>query len=307
MEDRHHERTEGPARAASRRDVLSWLALGTGTAAASLAGCAQPSATQARQPPPSTLPAPSTLPVPSTPPATGLSGPPLPADAFTPNATMGPDEMISLEVPPTVSPAPVRVKPIFTVHDLLPAAPSNAVALTIDDGPDPRWTPQILALLARYHVRATFSLVGVEAHAHKDIVARIVQEGHTICNHTMTHPQPFTRRPPAAIDQEIERAQSVLVDATGTPPRLFRSPGGDWSPAVLAAAAHHGMIPIDWDIDPRDWSRPGTANIVRRMLAAKPGDILLCHDGGGNRAQTVEALRTVLPRLTARGYTFVTL
>jgi peptidoglycan-N-acetylglucosamine deacetylase len=207
---------------------------------------------------------------------------------------------------PTVA-ALVRARPVFKVRDLLPGAPSNAVALTIDDGPHPYWTPQVLALLQRYGVRATFSLVGVEAHARPDLVRRIVAEGHAICNHTMTHPQPFARRTPAQIDQEISRAQSAIVDAAGAAPTLFRSPAGDWSPAVLSAVARHGMIPIDWDSDPRDWARPGTSAIVNRLVAARPGDIVLCHDGGGNRSQTVQALRTALPRLKAKGYTFVTL
>jgi peptidoglycan/xylan/chitin deacetylase (PgdA/CDA1 family) len=205
-----------------------------------------------------------------------------------------------------VAAAPHR-RPVYTVHQILPHAPADAVALTIDDGPDPHWTPRVLALLRRFGVRATFSLIGVEAHAHRALVREIIAEGHAICNHSMTHPQPFTRRSATAIEKEISRAQSAIVDAAGTPPRLFRSPGGDWSPAVFTSTARHGMTPIDWDVDPRDWSRPGPQRIINRLLAAKPGDILLCHDGGGDRSQTVAALRTVLPRLKGRGYTFVTL
>ncbi|MCM3883354.1 polysaccharide deacetylase family protein [Frankia sp. R82] len=305
MKDRHHEQTsgpsaDGPSGAVGRRELLSWLvSLGAVATGASVAGCSQPGSSPAQPRARSELRPSAISP---TPPIIASPG-----DGFSPNATMNPDEMAGLAAPPTVPAAAVRARPVFTVHDLLPDAPPDAVALTIDDGPDPHWTPQVLALLARYRVRATFSLVGVEAHAHKDIVARIVQEGHAVCNHSMTHPQPFARRPPGAIEQEIELAQAVLVEAAGVPPRLFRSPGGDWSPEVLAAAARHGLTPIDWDIDPRDWARPGPARIVRRLLAAKPGDILLCHDGGGNRAQTVEALRTALPRLIAHGYQFVTL
>ncbi len=181
------------------------------------------------------------------------------------------------------------------------------MALTIDDGPDPRWTPQILDLLQRNEIQATFSLVGVHAHAHPDLVRRITAEGHGICNHTMTHPQPFSRRSTAVIRRQIADAQSAIVDAGGHAPRLFRSPGGDWSPGVLAATADAAMIPLDWDIDPRDWSRPGIASVTRHLLAARPGDIMLCHDGGGNRAQTVASLRAVLPVLRGRGFTFVAL
>jgi len=203
--------------------------------------------------------------------------------------------------------AAVRTRPVYTVHQILPHAPADAIALTIDDGPDPHWTPQVLALLARYKVAATFSLIGLEAHAHRALVREIVAQGHTVCNHTMSHPQPFTHRSAAAIEAELDRAQSAIGDAAGTAPTLFRSPGGDWSPAVFSAAARRNLTPIDWDVDPRDWARPGTQPIISRLLAARPGDILLCHDGGGNRSETVTALRTVLPRLKSRGFTFVTL
>jgi peptidoglycan/xylan/chitin deacetylase (PgdA/CDA1 family) len=123
----------------------------------------------------------------------------------------------------------------------------------------------------------------------------------------MTHPQPFSRRSPAAIRQQITDAQSAIVDAGGVAPTLFRSPGGDWSTVVLSVVAGLRMLPVGWDIDPRDWSRPGVASITSHLLAARPGDILLCHDGGGNRAETIVSLGTVLPALKGRGLAFVTL
>jgi peptidoglycan/xylan/chitin deacetylase (PgdA/CDA1 family) len=214
----------------------------------------------------------------------------------------------------TSTAVPVRQRPAYYVHQILPHAPANAVALTIDDGPDPTWTPQVLALLRQYHVHATFCIVGRQAQAHPDLVRRIVADGNAICNHSMTHPQPFAHRSPAAIEQQIDSAQSAITGAAGTAPRLFRAPGGDWSPAVLASAAKHGLTPIAWDVDPRDWSRPGTQKVIDSLLAAKPGDILLCHDADGDhpavatdRSQTVQALAVALPQLQRRGYTFVTL
>ncbi len=102
-------------------------------------------------------------------------------------------------------------------------------------------------------------------------------------------------------------AQDAIVRAAGFTPRQFRSPGGSWSAAMMRLASAHDLLAIDWDVDPRDWSRPGTAHIVGAMLAARPGDVLLCHDGGGDRSETYTALSTVLPRLKARGLTFVTL
>jgi peptidoglycan/xylan/chitin deacetylase (PgdA/CDA1 family) len=206
-----------------------------------------------------------------------------------------------------VLPATPPRRPVRTVADLRPGAPRNAIALTIDDGPDPRYTPQILDLLRRNKVQATFSLIGEHVHTYPDLVRQIAGEGHSVCNHTMTHPQPFSHRPPEVILRQITDAQSVIVEAGVKAPTLFRSPGGDWSAGVLATAAKLAMIPLDWDIDPRDWSRPGTAAVTARLLAARPGDILLCHDGGGNRAATVASLRVVLPTLRSRGLDFVAL
>jgi peptidoglycan/xylan/chitin deacetylase (PgdA/CDA1 family) len=84
-------------------------------------------------------------------------------------------------------------------------------------------------------------------------------------------------------------------------PQLFRAPGGDWSKFVFQAIAAYGLEPLDWDVDPRDWALPGTKHIVKAMLKARPGEIVLCHDGGGNRSETVKALRKVLPSWKRRG------
>jgi peptidoglycan/xylan/chitin deacetylase (PgdA/CDA1 family) len=196
---------------------------------------------------------------------------------------------------------------VFTVHELLPNAPRNAVALSIDDGPNPDWTPRVLDLLARYQVRATFCVIGMEARTLPALLGRAVAQGHSLANHTNTHPQPFTRLSAAQIDVEIGSAQTVIAGETGHTPTLFRAPGGDWSPTVFQSVAAHGLIPIDWDIDPKDWTRPGATTITSRMLAARPGDILLCHDGGGDRSETVAALVTVIPALLNRGLVFVPL
>jgi peptidoglycan/xylan/chitin deacetylase (PgdA/CDA1 family) len=202
---------------------------------------------------------------------------------------------------------PGALKPASRVRDVRPGVAHDAIALTIDDGPHPLWTPPTLDLLQRNGIQATFSLIGAQAHAYPGLVQRILAEGHSVCNHSMTHPQHFSRSTPAAIHQQITDAQSAIVEAGGVAPQLFRAPGGDWSTAVLSAVADLRMVPLGWDIDPRDWARPGTVLITRRLLAARPGDILLCHDGGGNRAQTIESLRLVLPVLKSRGLEFVTL
>ena len=186
-------------------------------------------------------------------------------------------------------------------------ARKNAVALTIDDGPHPTWTPKVLDLLAEHDVSATFSVVGEQVQAYPRLVRRIVRAGHGLCNHTMTHPQPFGARSTAAIRREIVDAQSAISDASGEEPDLFRSPGGNWTEAVLDVADELGLTPVGWSVDPRDWTRPGADAIESSLAAAHAGDILLCHDGGGDRSQTVTALAAVLPRLQDEGLRFAVL
>jgi peptidoglycan-N-acetylglucosamine deacetylase len=179
------------------------------------------------------------------------------------------------------------------------------VALTIDDGPDPTWTPPVLALLARLDIRATFCVIGRQAAAHPTLVADVAAAGHQIANHTYTHRFLGTASP-GRISTEIERAtEAIATAAGGRRPRLFRTPGGEWSGAVLAECAAQGLRPLDWSVDPRDWSRPGTASIVKTLMTTTPGSIILEHDGGGDRSQTLEALTIALPRLLDSGYRFV--
>jgi peptidoglycan/xylan/chitin deacetylase (PgdA/CDA1 family) len=185
----------------------------------------------------------------------------------------------------------------------LPCSGTN-IALTIDDGPDPVWTPQILAVLAQHKVPATFCVIGSKAAARPDLVAAVAAGGHHIANHTFTHPN-LARLPASEVHAEIDRATEAISRASGHRPTLFRAPGGTWSPIALAACADRGMRPLDWSVDPRDWSRPGTRHIVEVILTkTRPGSIILEHDGGGNRQQTLDALRIVLPRLIDAGYHF---
>ncbi|HEX6471919.1 MAG TPA: polysaccharide deacetylase family protein [Streptosporangiaceae bacterium] len=201
---------------------------------------------------------------------------------------------------------PAAHAPLFRVHDLMPHAPKRAVALTIDDGPDRTWTPRVLDLLAHHAVTATFCLIGVQVRKYPELVREIVEAGHDVADHTMHHPVNLHRLPTRRIDAEVGDAHHLISDVGGVAPRLFRAPGGIWSRKVLRSVARHGMVPLDWDVDPRDWSRPGTRHIARTLLRARPGDILLCHDGGGDRSETVRALHTVIPRMKDRGLEFIT-
>ncbi|MDR6319772.1 peptidoglycan/xylan/chitin deacetylase (PgdA/CDA1 family) [Actinoplanes couchii] len=208
--------------------------------------------------------------------------------------------------------APVMKVPVHTLADfrkVVPgdAFPTDSIALTIDDGPHGVWTPQILRLLEKYHVPALFCMIGNQVLGHESIAKDVVTDGHHIANHTWSHPLKIAELPARKTIKELERAQDKIYSTTGFAPKLFRAPGGAWSDGLSKSVSQNGVIPMDWTNDPRDWSRPGVAHITKRMLAAKPGQILLCHDGGGDRSQTVASLKTVLPALKAKGFNFVAL
>jgi peptidoglycan/xylan/chitin deacetylase (PgdA/CDA1 family) len=181
----------------------------------------------------------------------------------------------------------------------------GAIGLTFDDGPDPAWTPKVLWLLERAHVHATFCLVGRHVAKYPQLARAIVARGHTLCNHTWSHDEQLSQRPPGVLRSELARTQEAVRRATGITPRLFRAPGGAWSGAVLQEAHRQGMSPLMWQVDPRDWARPGVRHIVGVVLASlRPGALVLLHDGGGDRSETVAALRYLLVRLPQLRYSF---
>ncbi|XVU27814.1 polysaccharide deacetylase family protein [Actinoplanes sp. CA-054009] len=214
--------------------------------------------------------------------------------------------------PVTEHPVPARQRAIFTLDEYrqatgAPAFPADAIALTIDDGPHPIWTPKILRLLDKYQVPAVFCMIGNQVLGHEAVAQSVTKAGHQLANHTWSHPTKLAGKPGAFVEKQIQKAQGKIEKTTGYAPKLFRSPGGDWSPQLLKEVARAGLLPLDWSVDPRDWSRPGTQKVEQRMLAAHPGQIILCHDGGGDRSQTYTALSVVLPALKARGLRFVAL
>ncbi|MDW3850492.1 polysaccharide deacetylase family protein [Micromonospora sp. BRA006-A] len=182
------------------------------------------------------------------------------------------------------------------------ATGSSRVALTFDDGPDPRWTPQVLALLAQYGVRATFCVVGENVEAHPDLVRSIVAEGHTLCNHSWNHDVNLGKRSPATIRADLLRTNdAILAAAPDARITYYRQPGGAWTPSVMSACADLDLTPLHWSVDPSDWKAPGATTIeamVRSQMG--PGAIVLMHDAGGDRSGTVSALQQLLPELLAR-------
>jgi peptidoglycan/xylan/chitin deacetylase (PgdA/CDA1 family) len=193
----------------------------------------------------------------------------------------------------------VQSAPEYYVH-----AGSKAIALTLDDGPDSEYTPQILAILAEHGVTATFCVIGCQIAANAGVVHDIVAADHAIANHTWNHADQSTLAYSAVVSQ-IERTNDALA-GLGVHPQIYRAPYGNWSPTVFQACAAQGLRPVDWSVDPRDWSLPGVGAIVSNILQhTHTGSIILDHDGGGDRSQTVAALRIWLPHLLAQGYHFV--
>ena len=181
----------------------------------------------------------------------------------------------------------------------------GAVALSFDDGPDPVWTPRILSLLRARRVPATFCLIGRAAAQHPALVRRIAAR-HRLCNQTWSHDLNLDARDAATIGSQLDRADAAIMAAGVAPPRFYRAPGGEWSAQLDAAARARGMAPLRWTVDTRDWARPGVGVMWRTVLdELRPGGVILLHDGGGDRAQTLALLRMLLDRLPKMGYRFV--
>ena len=192
-------------------------------------------------------------------------------------------------------------EPMSTVQD-----GPKVVALTIDDGPSPVYTPQILRILHRYGVTASFSMIGRNAAVYPGVAREVAAAGHMIVNHTWNHSN-LGSMSAAGVWDEIAQATDAIHAATGERPGMFRAPYGVWPSAVFSYCAQAGLTPLAWSVDPRDWSRPGVRAIVRTIVSdTRTGSVILEHDGGGNRSQTVAALKIWLPRLLDAGYQFTT-
>jgi len=183
---------------------------------------------------------------------------------------------------------------------------AQAVNITIDDGPDPVWTPQVLQVLKEYGVKATFCMIGPEAKAHPDLVKAVVAAGHRLCDHTVSHDVTMDKKSEAYQSQQILDAERMITEASGgVRPLYYRAPGGAFTPYSRKLAASHGMRPLGWNIDSKDYERLGTATIVATVENELPnGPTLLFHDAGGERSETVAALRELLPWLKQQGHTF---
>ena len=180
------------------------------------------------------------------------------------------------------------------------------IALTFDDGPHSIYTPQILDLLSEYDAKATFFVIGERAEKLPDLIFKLAEAGHEIANHTYTHPYSIT---PEKLEIELKKTNEVIHDITGTYPSLYRPVGGNYTEQTVNTAIQNGykVVMWSWHQDTIDWKQPGVKEIVNRVLSgAQPGNIVLFHDAGGDRSQTVTALEQILPTLKEQGYEFVT-
>ena len=181
------------------------------------------------------------------------------------------------------------------------------IALTFDDGPNPYYTPQVLAVLQRYGVKATFFCIGRQVASYPDLVKKEYADGNLVGNHSWSHPN-LALLSSDEIDSQINLTSNVIQQVIGVRPTLFRPPYGVVNARVLSKANLLGLTTIIWSDEARDWTTPGTSVIVSRILSlAGDGAIILMHDGGGDRSQTVAALPTIITTLRLRGYQFVTL
>jgi peptidoglycan/xylan/chitin deacetylase (PgdA/CDA1 family) len=195
-----------------------------------------------------------------------------------------------------------RTTPVYRVD-----VHEHEVALTLDDGPSPRYTPEILAALHTYHAHATFFVMGAAAQAYPGLIRRESTAGDEVGVHAFDQHVSFPRIGKEAAGQQIDMGKDAVVGVTGDTPALFRPPYGAWRPWVLAEASERGMRTILWSVcfDHRSAKTP-QAVATRVLSLANPGEILLLHDARGDRRRAVAALPMVLRKLEARGYKVVT-
>ncbi|MFD5335974.1 bifunctional polysaccharide deacetylase/glycosyltransferase family 2 protein [Streptomyces hawaiiensis] len=193
--------------------------------------------------------------------------------------------------------------------------PAKTIVLTFDDGPDPTWTPRIRAVLDHYGTPGTFFVTGQQTVRHPGVLRSVIRSGHEVGVHTFSH-RDLTTQSASAVDRELALTQLALAGAAGINTSLMRMPYSSTTSALDAPAwtvtrrlGAKGYVLAFIDQDTNDWRRPGARAIADAATPDAPGRgaVVLLHDAGGDRSQTVEALKTLIPRLKAQGYRFTTL
>lgn len=199
--------------------------------------------------------------------------------------------------------------PSLPSHMVISQGTSTAaeIALTFDDGPNPTYTPQVLSILQHYGIHATFFCIGENVQNFPDLVQQENAAGNVVGNHTWSHPD-LTTRSASFIHTQLNDTSTLIQQVTGVQPLFFRPPYGAINDTVKTEAWQLGLTPTLWSIDTEDWQKPGSSAIVTTALSqAQNGSIILMHDGGGDRSQTIAALPTIITGLQQRGFQFVTM
>jgi peptidoglycan/xylan/chitin deacetylase (PgdA/CDA1 family) len=200
----------------------------------------------------------------------------------------------------------VATSPVASASPVQPEA-DRVVALTFDDGPNPTWTPEVLRILGAERVPATFCDIGRWAWAHPELVRAEVAQGETVCDHTVDHDTTLNYASHARVAFEVGRGADLIEAAAGVRPRFYRPPAGVLSPDVIATAHARGLRVLTWSIDPSDYLVPPPDVLLSRILSqVRPGAVILLHDGGGFRGNTVGMLAQLIDTLRAEGYRFTT-
>lgn len=182
----------------------------------------------------------------------------------------------------------------------------NCIALTFDDGPHPQYTEEILAILEEYGVKATFFTIGENVTQYPEVLEKILEQGHEVGNHTFSHPH-LQKKGSAALTEELERTERLLMEKGVGGTKLFRPPEGVCSDAVCETARKMGYAIILWTVDTKDWRHTPSQQIADAVTAeVKSGDIILFHDYVTKPSPTPAALRRIIPTLLDKGYRFVT-
>ncbi len=195
-----------------------------------------------------------------------------------------------------------------TIRDVKLNSQNKAIALTFDDGPWPNMTSQVLDVLKKNMVKATFFVVGKQVEKYPQLVKQVVADGHALGNHTWSHEYHLYSE--AAAARELDNTAKLLYKITGVKTTLFRPPAGVLNNGLAAYAHEKNQTVVMWSVDSRDWRyyRSSTAQTLLESVLkeAKPGGIVLLHDGGGDRSTTIQALPQIIAQLRKRGYKLVT-
>lgn len=182
----------------------------------------------------------------------------------------------------------------------------KVVSLTFDDGPGPQ-TSQVLDILDKYGIKATFCMIGKQVSPYEAVAQRIISSGDQLCNHSYSHNEKMATWTEPAVEAEMQKASAAITKYAGASPKFFRTPAGEFSKAIKDSCYSEKLTPLSWAVDSKDWTKPGVQAIVHNVLSAgSPGAIILMHDAGGDRSQTLAALPTIIATLQSQGYTFTT-